>query len=298
MSQHQHAAQITYHQINDLTLCCRRRGGHDEPAIVCLHGLLDNGASFDPLIDALAPRLATSAYWLAPDWRGHGDSAWAPGGYVFSNYLADLDALLDTLAPGRTVILIGHSMGGQAASLYAGVRPERIAGLILLDTLNVPESDPNAAGERYRDWLDTCHAPPTPRRYADPEAFTARLARRYPELGRAATTELAELWLRRDGDGYRLAADPAHLRKSPYGFRADEAMAIWAEIAAPVLMIDGAASPAKWFIDEATRAERRSVLADLEHVELDGLGHMLHWQAPGRVAEPIADFIATRRLLA
>ena len=286
------------HSINGLNLCCRSRGQPGEPVVVCLHGLLDNGGSFAPLIDALAPRLASPAYWLAPDWRGHGDSAWTPGDYVFCNYLADLEALLDTLVPGQTVLLIGHSMGGQAASLYAGIRAERIAGLILLDTLNVPESDPNAAGERYRDWLDTCHAPPTPRRYADPEAFTARLARRYPELGRAATTELAELWLRRDGDGYRLAADPAHLRKSPYGFRADEAMAIWAEIAAPVLMIDGAASPAKWFIDEATRAERRSVLADLEHVELDGLGHMLHWQAPGRVAEPIADFIATRRLLA
>ena len=74
-------------------------------------------------------------------------------------------------------------------------------------------------------------------------------------------------------------------------------MAVWADIKAPVLMIDGGASPAKWFIDEDTRQRRRAVLTDLAHVELDGLGHMLHWQAPATVAETIAEFVRARALL-
>jgi pimeloyl-ACP methyl ester carboxylesterase len=45
---------------------------------------------------------------------------------VFADYLADLDMLLDHYAPGQAVDLVGHSMGGNVAMMYAGVRPERI----------------------------------------------------------------------------------------------------------------------------------------------------------------------------
>ena len=127
----------------------------------------------------------------------------------------------------------------------------------------------------------------------------ARLARRYPELTRRDTLALADIWLRRDADDrYRLAADPAHMTKNPYGFRAAEAMAAWSRITAPVLMLDGAASAAKWFIDEPTRDKRRARIADLTRVELAGLGHMLHWQAPVQVARAIADFLHSRGLVA
>ena len=286
------------HSINGLHLCCRQRGPTNAPVIVCLHGLMDNGASFVPLIDALAPMLPDKLFWLAPDWRGHGDSDWAPGDYIFAYYLADLDALIARYAGNRPIIVIAHSMGGQVASLYAGIRREKIAGLILLDSLNVPEADPDDAPARYREWLDTRAAPPTARTYADADAFVSRLARRYPELPRRDTLALADIWLRRDTDDrLRLAADPAHLTKNPYGFRAAEAMAAWADITAPVLMLDGAASPAKWFIDEPTREKRRAQINDLTHIELADLGHMLHWQAPVQVADPIAHFLSSRALV-
>jgi pimeloyl-ACP methyl ester carboxylesterase len=44
--------------------------------------------------------------------------------YVFADYLADLDALLDHYAPDQPVDLLGHSMGGNVVMQYAGARPD------------------------------------------------------------------------------------------------------------------------------------------------------------------------------
>ena len=59
-------------------------------------------------------------------------NAWASGGYWFPDYIADLDVLLRELATPEPVPLVGHSMGGNVAGLYAGTRPSRVATLALL----------------------------------------------------------------------------------------------------------------------------------------------------------------------
>ncbi len=64
--------------------------------------------------------------------------------YVFADYLADLDMLLDHYAPGQAVDLVGHSMGGNVAMMYAGVRPERIRRLVNLEGFGMPATPPGA----------------------------------------------------------------------------------------------------------------------------------------------------------
>lgn len=170
----------THHSIRGLDYCIRTAGSSDTPAVILLHGLFDTGASFAPLITSLRQRSAQNLYCIAPDWRGHGDSARAPQGYWFPDYLADLDSLITTLAPARPVALVGHSMGGQVASLYAGARPERVSCLITLDSLNVPDAPPERTPQRYRDWLDGLQREPSPRTYADVATVAARIGRRLP----------------------------------------------------------------------------------------------------------------------
>ncbi len=96
--------------------------------LVLLHAL---GRSAD---DWLAVGTALSDRWrvIALDQRGHGGSA-RPGTYSFELMRDDLTALVDALGLER-IGLIGHSLGGTVAYLYAQAHPERVWRLIVEDT--------------------------------------------------------------------------------------------------------------------------------------------------------------------
>lgn len=70
---------------------------------------------------------------LALDLRGHGQSA-SPSGddYTVESLAGDIGAVVDNLSLPRFV-LVGHSMGGAVALVYASVQPARVAGLVLVD---------------------------------------------------------------------------------------------------------------------------------------------------------------------
>jgi pimeloyl-ACP methyl ester carboxylesterase len=151
-----------------------RWGPADAPPIVLLHGWMDTGATFQFLVDAFEEPFA----FVAPDFRGFGQSEWEPHGYWFPNYLADLDALLDAMSPQEPAIIIGHSMGGNVASLYAGVKPERVRKLVNMEGLGLPRTKPEQAPARYREWLDQLHGSPSFAPYTSFEQFAGFLAGR------------------------------------------------------------------------------------------------------------------------
>src|SRR6187431_1591886 len=85
--------------------------------VVLLHGWMDCAETWQFLVDALPPEWSC----VAPDWRGFGGTEWPQDGYWFADYFADLEALLDIVCPEGQVRLVGHSMGGNVASMYAGL---------------------------------------------------------------------------------------------------------------------------------------------------------------------------------
>ena len=115
-------------------------GAVDAPRLFLLHGWQDFSASFQFLVDGLAREWRC----IAPDWRGFGQSQWNNDCYWFPDYLADLDALLDHYSPHEPARIVGHSMGGNAACVYAGVRPARVVRLVTLEGFGLPASDPAA----------------------------------------------------------------------------------------------------------------------------------------------------------
>ena len=120
------------------------------------HGWMDVGASYQFVVDALSEAFFQGRQIIAPDWRGFGLTA-APtpaDHYHFADYLADLDQLLDHYAPGQAVDLVGHSMGGNIAMLYAGVRPQRIRPLGHLGGFGMAARQPSQAAARYAQWMD------------------------------------------------------------------------------------------------------------------------------------------------
>ena len=270
-------------------------GDPQAPRLFLLHGWQDSSASFQFLVSALERDWCC----LAPDWRGFGKSQWNQGCYWFPDYLADLEALLDHYAAGEAVRLIGHSMGGNVACLYAGVRSARVSHLISLEGFGLPGCDPEDAPGRYAHWLDQLRAPIAQRRYRDQAELASRLQGLNPRLTRARAEFLAEHFSHRiEGDEARpwaVESDPHHKLLAPYPYRLEEAQACWRKVTAQVLWVEGSESAAMQMyqsLGEADYAARTACFGRLKRVTLVGAGHNLHHDQPEQLARLIEEFLA------
>lgn len=270
----------------------RRWPGDTARRLVLLHGWMDVSASFQFLVDELA------ADWdvYAPDWRGYGLTGWGSSDcYWFPDYIADLDALLERIQPERPVNLVGHSLGGNVAALYAGIRPARVVRLVNLEGFGMAATRPEQAPARYARWLEELRDPPGLRPYASFAALAERLQAGNPRLTRARAEFLARHWGREIEDGgVVLRGDPAHKVINPILYRYQEARAIWRQVSAPVLWIDASESDtlARMKIGLDAYAERRAAFARLRYETLQGAGHMLHHDQPAQLARLIEAFMA------
>jgi pimeloyl-ACP methyl ester carboxylesterase len=266
-----------------------RRAG--APKMFLLHGWMDVSASFQFMVDALC------ADWdvYAPDWRGYGLTEWGKSdSYWFPDYVADLERLLESLESEKAVNLVGHSLGGNVACLYAGIRPQRVAKLVNLEGFGLAQTRPEQAPRRYARWLDELHERPTLRPYQDFGALAERLRTGNPRLTREKAEFLARHWGKEQGQSVVLRSDPGHKIVNPLLYRYEEVRACWAQAAAPVLWVDAAESDTlkRLGLTEAQHAERRSSFSNLTHVTVKDAGHMLHHDQPGEVARLVEAFLA------
>ncbi len=263
--------------------------GPAAPLKLFLHGWMDLSATWQPVIDALP------ADWdiAAPDQRGFGLSEGQGDTYWFYDYLGDLDGLLDQLSPDAPVDLIGHSMGSQVAALYAGVRPERVRRLVVMDGFFLPVQPPERAPAQLRRWLKELRQEPGEHSYASLEELAARIAKRQPGLDEAGALFVAECWSRQDPDGrYRLLGDWRHRQHGALLYRDEEAKAIFREVKAPTLFLDGEKSHLANLGTGEYRDQRLACFGNARQLSIAGAGHMLHFDAPVASAEAIADFLA------
>jgi len=263
-----------------------------------LHGWMDVSASFQFVVDALAPDWRV----VAPDWRGYGLTDSGPGDcYWFPDYLADLEYILDDVYRREPARLVGHSMGGNVAMLYAGIRPQRVRALANLEGFGLRGARPEQTPARYAQWIDELKSGGSLRDYASREEVAARLMKTNPRLTADRAAWLAAHWATAGALGrYQVAGDPAHRIVNPTLYRIDEVLACWRSIECPVLWVEGAqtdvlrhvaASPAE-AMQEIDR--RRSALRDVETVVIEDAGHMLHHDRPEQVARLISEFFGRR----
>jgi esterase len=115
--------------VDGLALHYLEWGAADAPPIVCVHGYTSSAQAFS----ALARRLDDRFRIIAPDVRGHGESAWSPvGAYSYADQSGDLAQFADRLGLDRFV-LVGTSMGGIIAMAYAAGHGDRLRGLVIND---------------------------------------------------------------------------------------------------------------------------------------------------------------------
>jgi 2-succinyl-6-hydroxy-2,4-cyclohexadiene-1-carboxylate synthase len=244
------------------------------PTLVLLHGFTNTGASWEPVIRALAGQYRP----LAPDIRGQGSAADAMP-VTLADVIDDVAALVP--APER-LTLVGYSMGGRIAlhvALSLGVQVDRL----VLISASPGLAD---AGER------------TARREAD-----ERLAAELEQLG---IEQLAQRWARTpvlDGlaadvaaraHADRLRNTPAGLARSLRGLGTGALPPLWerlGELDLPITLITGARDT-KF---TAIAAEVAALLPDARQIVVPGAGHAVHLEAPEAVAEIIDTTRSVRR---
>lgn len=281
-----------YVPIRGLNYHCRMWGDAGRPKLFMLHGFQDVSASWQFTVDALQ----RDWHVIAPDWRGYGlsdpsgqDTYWQP------DLIADLDALLQHFEPEIPATLIGHSMGGNSAALYAGVIPQRIAKFINIEGIGGPPALVDEAPRRYARWLQQIARGARQRPYVNFQDFADRMISENPRLTPERAMFLVKHWGREEDDGTVIRrADPAHMYTKPTMFRIDEAMACWRKIEAPVLWIEGSESR---FI-HSLRGEidgyedRLSSFQTLSGVVcIEQAGHNIHHDQPEHLAEAIEKFL-------
>jgi 3-oxoadipate enol-lactonase len=121
--------------VGDIDLVIAEAGAGGRPLFL-LHGFTGAKEDFTEWLDPLAAR---GWHAVAPDHRGHGASSQpaSDDAYSFSLMATDCLGLADALGWDRFVLL-GHSMGGMVAQVMAVTAPERLAGLVLMDTAHGP----------------------------------------------------------------------------------------------------------------------------------------------------------------
>ena len=268
-----------------------RWGPESGDPVLFLHGWADSADSFQFIADEIEPDWPLAAI----DWRGFGYSEWNPGGYWFPDYYADLDQLLDQLCPAGAARLVGHSMGGNIAMTYAGIRPARVKSLVNLEGFGLPRTEPSEAPGRHAKWLDQLRESPEVSDYVDAGDLAARLMRRNPRLTQDRATFIANCWTKPlPGGGLRLRADPAHRLVNPYLYRREEMEACWRLVVAPVLLVFGGKSDhASRLGMEGGEAAFRACMPNVRVEVLAEVGHMLHHEEPAAVAQLIEDFLGS-----
>ena len=267
------------------------------PTLVLLHGWMDVSASYQFTVDALQHERRI----IAPDWRGFGLTTGAPvDHYVFADYLADLDLLLDHYAPGEAIDLVGHSMGGNVAMMYAGVRPERIRRLVNLEGFGMPATRPDQAPKRYAQWIDEIKQLHTGdmalKGYDSQDGVARRLMKTNPRLSEDKAQWLAGHWAQPNAQGqWEILGDPAHKITSAQLYRLDEAMELYKNITAPVLAVEASDdSLSQWWKGRYTLDEYHQRLTHVRNCRtavVHDAAHMLHHDQPAQVARLIEEFL-------
>jgi pimeloyl-ACP methyl ester carboxylesterase len=263
---------------------------------------MDVAASWQFMVDALQQdRLV-----IAPDWRGFGlsRSAPLPDNYWFADYLSDLDWLLDHYAGSTPVDLVGHSMGGNVAMLYAGIRPERIRRLVNLEGFGMPATQPDQAPARYARWIDETKALHSGKMqlkaYENADAVARRLMKTNPRLAQDKADWLARHWAQpvaavAPATAWEILGDAAHKITSAHLFRLDETLAIYRQISAPTLAVEASDdSLAQWHGGAYTLQDYHQRLAsvrDCRVAVVEDAAHMLHHDQPLQLARLVEEFL-------
>ena len=252
--------------------------------VLCLHGWLDNAASFIPAATCLN-RLDL----VAIDLPGHGFSEHrhATTRYHFMDYLYNVDAALDSLGWADCHIL-GHSMGGAIAATYGAGCPERVRSLVLLDSIGPISAPPDTTtGRLRRSLIKHRKGTSEPRRFDSiDEMVRARL--NVSDISEPAARLICYRAARPVGRQFVWRSDPALNWISSLVMTDEQALDLLKHIEAPTLTLS-VTQESPWFSREKIESRKRAV-SHGRHETLEG-NHHFHMDEPETLANTVQPFI-------
>ncbi len=251
-------------------------GNQDAPPLLLVHGGRDHCRSWD----WVAEELRKDFHIIAPDLRGHGDSAWSPeGNYSMQAYIYDLAQLIHQLKLGP-VKMVAHSLGGSIALRYTGLYPENVSKLVAIEGLGpspamLAEREATPMQERIRTFVADKRAASgrQPRRYNSLEEAYARMKDENSFLSEEQARHLTINGIARNEDGSYSWKFDNYLRVwSPIDLTLDQLHQLWASIACPTLLLYGEKS---WASNPAEDG-RDQYFSNAEVKLFPEAGHWLH----------------------
>lgn len=258
-------------------------GPEDGQPVVMLHGIRGYAQTFAALAGSLAPQLRTIAY----DQRGRGESDWDPERQYYTDaYVRDLEAVARQLQLSH-FDLLGHSMGGIAAIVFAAANPGRVRRLVIEDAGPGAFED-SAGATRIRQELTSA-----PTSFESWDAAVEFMRRLRPSVTPSAREERLRNMLKQESTGrwawrydhagiaeVRLNPDPAHV------------VDLWPHveaIACPTLVLRGGRSD---YLGRATAEEMARRNPHLQWREIAAAGHYVHDDQPEEVARSVGSFLS------
>jgi len=265
---------------NQLAATCWRPAG---VPVLLAHGFSNDRQVWSDVAASLPGRFQP----IAVDLRGHGDSDWSVEcRYALEHHAADLEAALVAFGARATpAAVVGHSLGGNAATLLAASRPDLVRALVLVDT------GPSLSQAAWRWSSDD--AARTARAWEGPDEYRALLGAAYPTGEAKVLDRLAASGLVRRVDGrYEPKLDPVllELTGSEDDWSRSE-KALWSalcKVQCPTLLVRGSRSA--MFDEQTARRMVDVALADGRLVDVPA-GHAVAIDAGARLAAAVAEFL-------
>ena len=266
-------------------------GNPDAPPLLLVHGGRDHARSWD----WVAEELRHDWHIIAPDLRGHGDSAWSPdGNYEMSAFVYDLAQLIHqlNLAP---VSIIAHSMGGNIATRYTGLFPENVSKMVNIEGLGPSpqmqaERDAIGIQNRFRQWIEDKRnaAGRAPKRYPNIEAAYERMKTENSYLTDEQARHLTVHGISRNEDGSWSWKFDHYLNVwAIFDMPRENLLTLWQSITCPMLLMYGANS---W----ASNPEKDGRIGHFQTakvIEYENAGHWLHHDQFDRFMADVRAFL-------
>jgi pimeloyl-ACP methyl ester carboxylesterase len=243
----------------------------DGPTVMFVHGGFVDSSFWDGQIDALSDRYRV----IALDLPGHGLSEWPPdGNFSFDQFARAVDAVREAAGVDR-MVLVGHSMGGYVIKKYEILFPDRVAGIVSVDTsLDTRGFRALASGGRRG-------GPPEPTEAGTRAQFVDETP---PEVIEQVVYWMVTRYI--DGSRPRPNYGTAFAEERDIQALGDQSIAALPSVDAPVLEVYGG--------ERSNVAGRANVQESIPHAELEtipGTGHFLSMEKPAEFNRILRGFL-------